>query len=244
MFDNFWGRTGKILSENWRFLGEGLKLTLIIAFCGFIIGLFIATLIAIATTQKKQKLWLKIINKILGIYIWIIRGTPIVVFLLLMYFVFLPQLQLPALSIAIIAFGLYGGAYMAEILRGAINGIEQGQFEAGRALGLSNWYVMWKIVLPQAYKNSVPSLGNILIMMVKDTSILSFITIIDITKATQLIISRTYDVIVPYILLAIIYLILVGIITMLIKFVEKVVFRHDIKPSKVSRRRLFWKKQK
>ena len=221
MFDNFWERLGKVLSENWWFLGEGLKLTLIIAFCGFVIALIIATLIAIITTYKKQTLWLKIINKILGIYIWISRGMPIVVFLLLMYFVFLPQLRLPPISIAIITFGLYGGAYMAEILRGAINSIEQGQFEAGCVLGVSNWYVMWEIVLPQAYQHAVPSLGNILIMMVKDTSILSFITIIDITKATQLIISRTYDVIVPYILLAVVYLILVGIINLFIKLVEK-----------------------
>lgn len=218
-------------------MGEGLKLTIIISFCGFAIGLIIATLIAISMTHPKPRLWLRIVNKILSIYIWIIRGTPIVVFLLLMYFVFFPHVDVSALSIAIIAFGLYGGAFMAEILRDAINSIERGQFEAGRALGLSNWYVMWKIVLPQAYKNATRSLGNILIMMVKDTSIVSFITLIDITKATQLIISRTYDVIVPYILLAIIYLIIVGILSLLIRAIEKWVFRYaERKAPKVKRR--------
>jgi len=226
MFDNFWTRIWRTLIDNFDFLWQALGQTLVIAFCGFTIGLIIATVVAVSLTHQKPNRAIRITNKVLDILIWIIRGTPIVVMLLLMYFVFLSQLRLDAIIIAIIAFSLYCGAYMTEILRGAINGIDKGQFEAGRALGLSNWYVMWKIVLPQAYKNATRSLGNIAIMTVKDTSIVSFITIIDITRATQLIILRTYDAIVPYILLALIYLIIVGILTLAIRLIEKVVFRH------------------
>jgi polar amino acid transport system permease protein len=226
MFDNFWGRFWKTLSENFHFLGEALYLTLIISFCGFIIGLVIATLFAISMTYQKPGWCLKILNKCIGVFIWLIRGIPIVVLLLLMYFVFLVELRLNATVIAVFVFSLYGGAYMTEILRGAINSIDKGQLEAGRALGLSNWFVMFKIVLPQAFKNAVQSLGNILIIMVKNTSVVSFITVIDLTKATQLLVISTYDVVVPYILLAIIYLVLVGLITLGIKFVEKVVFRY------------------
>ena len=221
MFNNFWSRLWKNLSENCGFLGEALGRTLIIAFCGFILGLILATGIALLKTYHKPKRWLRIINKIIDVFVWVLRGTPMVVLLLLMYFVFLPQLRLPAMFIAVIAFSLVGGAYMSEILRGAINSIDKGQHEAGRALGLSNRYIMRKIVLPQAYKNCVPSLGNILIMMVKDTSIVSFITIIDLTKAHQLLVTRSYDVIVPYLMLAAAYLIIVGILTLLIKFVER-----------------------
>ena len=221
MFNNFWERIWQTLFDNFDFLLNALGQTLIIAFWGFTIGLFIATIVAVSLTHQKPSRAIKLTNKVFDVLIWIIRGTPIVVMLLLMYFVILSQLRLDAIIIAIFAFSLYCGAYMTEILRGAINGIDKNQFEAGRALGLSNWYIMWKIVLPQAYKNATRSLGNISIMTVKDTSIVSFITIIDITRATQLIIMRTYDAIAPYILLALIYLAIVGILTLGIKGVEK-----------------------
>jgi len=218
MFNNFWARLWNTLSGNSHFLSDALWRTLIITFCGFALGLIIATFFAFLFRVK-------IVNKILSVFIWIIRGMPIAVFLLLMFFVFLAPFRLDAVFIASIVFGINSGVFMAEILRGEINSIDSGQFEAGRALGFSNWFIMRRIILPQAYKNAIPSLGNILILILKDTSIVGFITVVDITKATQLIISKTYDAIVPYILLAIIYIIIVGIITILLKFLEKKIFK-------------------
>jgi len=228
MFDNFWARLWKVLSENYTSLADGLKYTVIIAFCGFALGLFFATIISVITTPQSQnpKRAQKIINKIFAVYTWIFRGIPMVVLLLLLYFVFLPELRLDALIVAIIAFGLYGSAYLTEILRAGIHSIDKGQYEACRASGLGHWCTMRKVILPQAYKNSIPSIGNILIEMVKETAVVSFITVIDLTKTVQFIITRTYDAIVPYILLAVIYLIIVGLLTLLIKFIEKVVFRY------------------
>jgi len=221
MFDNFWSRLGQYFAKNSAFLAEGLKLTLIIGLSGFVIGLIIATIMVIPMTYPKPKLWLKIVNKILDIYIWITRGTPVVVILLLFFYVFLTPLQLPALFIGILVFSMLGSSYMAEILRGAVNSIDKGQYEAGRALGLSNWSIMWRIILPQAYINTIPSLGNVIIALVKDTSVVSFITIIDVTKATQFMVAKTYEAVVPYISLALIYLLITGIITLIIKLVEK-----------------------
>jgi len=228
MFDNFWQRLWRTLFDNFDFLLTALWQTLIIAFCGFALGLFIATMLSISLAHPKPNRAIKITNKILDIFIWIIRGTPIVVMLLLMYFVFLSHFRIDAIYIAIIAFSLYCGAYMTEILRGAINSIDKEQYEAGLSLGAGHWYIMWKIMLPQAYKTATRSLGNILIMTVKNTSVVGFITVIDITRATQLIILRTFDAIVPYILLALIYLVIVGILTLAIKFIEKRVFKYGI----------------
>jgi His/Glu/Gln/Arg/opine family amino acid ABC transporter permease subunit len=221
----------KTLSENGQFLGEALGRTVLIAFSGFAIGLVLAIVIAVSQTYPKPKFWLKIINKFFDVYIWLIRCVPVVVMLLAMYFVFLPDLRLPAMTIAIIVFSMYPGAFLAVILRDAINAIDKGQLEAGRALGLGYWYTMFRVVLPQAFKNSIQSIGNILILLIKDTAVLGFITVIDITRAIQLIVGRTFDLVTPYVILLIFYVVIVSAIIVAIRLVEKLVFRQRLTES-------------
>jgi His/Glu/Gln/Arg/opine family amino acid ABC transporter permease subunit len=226
MFEKFWQRLFNILKDEPLFLLKALGNTLIIAFCGFMLGLLIGALLAILRSGENPKKLTKFFQKLGGVYILIIRGTPIVVQLLLLYFVFLPSLKLPELLIAILAFGMNSGAYLSETIRGAIQSIDKGQKEAAGALGLSYGRSMTKIILPQAFKNVIPSLGNEIIALVKETAVVGFITVIDITRASQMIVARTYDVMAPYILLALIYLTVVYLLTLLIKTFEKKVFRH------------------
>ena len=156
-------------------------------------------------------------------YVAIFRGTPMVVQLLLIHFVILPSvgIHIPLLMEAILAFGLNSGAYVSEIMRGGILSVDIGQTEAGRALGLTYGKTMIKIVLPQAIKNVVPTLGNEFIALLKETSVVSFITIVDITKSFQNIANSTYEYIIPYVVLALVYLVLVLIVTAVIKLLER-----------------------
>jgi len=214
-----------VLTENIDALWSALQNTLIIAFAGFAMGLAIGTVLAVIKTNPSKGVVARVFKTLAWAYILVLRGTPIVVQLLIVFFAALGPLGVDALVVAVLVFGLNSGAHCAEILRGAILGIDKGQMEAGRALGLSNFTSMRKIVLPQAYKNAVPALGNEMIALLKATSIAGFITVVDITRGTQLIVARTFDVVTPYLLLALIYLVLVYILTLVIKFFEKVVFR-------------------
>ncbi|MCL2851116.1 MAG: amino acid ABC transporter permease [Firmicutes bacterium] len=200
--------------------------TLIITFAGFALGLVIGTILAIINANPSKGIFSRIAKGFAWTYILILRGTPIVVQMLILFFVFLGPQGVEALNVAILAFGLNSGARSAEILRGAIGSIDKGQLEAGRALGFSNFRTMQKVVLPQAYKNAIPALGNEIIALLLATSVVGFITVIDITRGMQLIVARTFDVLVPYMLLAFIYLVLVYILTLVLKFFEKVVFKH------------------
>ncbi|MCL2846556.1 MAG: amino acid ABC transporter permease [Firmicutes bacterium] len=225
MWENFWSRAWVTLVDNTEFLWNALQNTFIIAFAGFAIGLVLGTVIAVIKTNPNNGIVSKVAKSLAWVYILVLRGTPIVVQLLLLFFVFLGPAGIPALTVAVIVFGLNSGAHSAEILRGAIQGIDKGQFEAGRALGLSNVTTMRKVVLPQAYKNAVPALGNEMISLIKATSVVGFITVIDITRGMQLIVARTFDVIVPYMLLAFIYLTVVYLLTVAIKVIERRVFK-------------------
>ena len=164
------------------------------------------------------------LDKVCDVYIAIFRGTPIVVQLLLAYYVILPLLSIKGVSpllVGIIVFGMNSGAYVAEIMRGGINSVDKGQLEAGRALGISYSKTMVKIIIPQAIKNILPTLGNEFISLIKETSVVSFITIIDLYTAFNTIGSNTYSVVFPYIFMAIIYVILVVLISLLIKVIER-----------------------
>lgn len=208
----------------------GLKNTLLIAVIGLLIGIIIGTFLAIIKVAPKYKLISRILDKIASVYIAIFRGTPIVVQLLLAYYVLIPSLGIKgveALTVGIWVFGLNSAAYVAEIMRGGLNSVDSGQLEAGRAVGLSYKTTMIKIIVPQAIKNTLPSLGNEFITLIKETSVVSFITVMDLYTAFNIIGTNKYSVVVPYIVMALIYILLVLIITLIIKLIERMLKTSD-----------------
>lgn len=196
---------------------------IILAVSAIIIGIIIGSIIASVSVAPKYKKSIKIWDKINQLYVYLFRGTPFIVQLLVIYYVLIPLMKLPAnaLATAIAVMGLNSGAYASEIIRGGINSVDSGQLEAGRVVGMSYTTSMRKIVIPQAIKNIVPTLGNEFITLLKDTSVVSFITLVDITKVFQNIANSTYDAITSYLLLGLIYLILVLIATIIVKLIEK-----------------------
>jgi len=209
--------------EGYRNVLIGLKNTALIAVFGLLIGMFLGCLLATCKILPKDNKLIKFLSGVVDVYIAIFRGTPMVVQLLLIHFVIFPAfgLDIPAVFEAILAFGLNSAAYVSEIIRGGILSVDIGQTEAGRALGLNYGKTMIKIVLPQAIKNVVPTLGNEFIALLKETSVVSFIAVVDITKAFQNIANSTYEYMVPYITLALVYLVLVLAVTGIIKLVER-----------------------
>ena len=210
---------------------KGLGNTVMVAVLGLIIGIVIGTLIAIVKVAPKYKLIMRILDKICSVYVAIFRGTPMVVQLLITYYVLLPAFGakgVDALIVGVAVFGMNSGAYVSEIMRGGLNSIDHGQMEAGRALGLSYSTTMMKIVIPQAIKNILPMIGNEFISIIKETSILSFITVCDIyTALINYVAANKYEWIIPYIALALIYIVLVLGITLLIKLMEKALAKSD-----------------
>ena len=208
---------------------EGLENTLLIAIIGLIIGIVIGTLIAAVRVIPKKKTLPKVLNGICDVYVGFFRGTPIVVQLLLTHYVFLPLigLNLRALVVSIIVFGLNSGAYVSEIMRSGIQSVDPGQMEAGRALGLNFPTTMMKIVVPQAVKNILPTLGNEFIVLVKETSVVSFVGTADLYMAFQYIGTDNYEYMVPYLVMAIIYIVLVMAITFLVKILERRLGKSD-----------------
>ncbi len=207
----------------------GLKNTLVIAIVGLAIGIIIGTLIAIVKVLPKYKRLPKILDKICNFYVGLFRGTPVVVQLLVAYYVILPLLgiNLPALNVCVLVFGLNSGAYVSEIMRGGIMSVDPGQMEAGRALGLSYRVTMLKIVVPQAIKNILPTLGNEFIALIKETSVVSFVGAADLYVAFNYIGTNSYEFMVPYLVMALIYIILVIIIASLIKVMERRLRKSD-----------------
>lgn len=220
-----------ISNENFQqLIKTGLINTILIAVLGLLIGIAVGTLIAIVKVTPKYKWYIRVLNKICTVYVAIFRGTPMVVQLLLAYYVFIPTFGIKGvdpLTVGIIVFGLNSGAYVSEIMRGGINSIDKGQLEAGRALGLKYSTTMFRIVIPQAIKNILPTIGNEFITLIKETSVVSFITVVDLYTAFNTIGTNTYSVVVPYLVMAVIYIILVVIITILIKLLEKGLAKGD-----------------
>lgn len=221
--------------SGYKLVLEGLFNTLVIAIFGLLLGFLLGSLVAVIKTIPSQnKPGVKVFQVIADGYITIFRGTPMVVQLLILHFVFFPILNVNFKNIivgsmviqgvvieAIIAFALNSGAYISEIMRGGINSVDKGQLEAGRAVGLSYPKTMISIVVPQAFKNVLPTLGNEFIALIKETSVASFIAVTDLTKAFQNMANSTYEFVVPYIVLALCYLVLVILITLLVKLMEK-----------------------
>ena len=221
-----------IVDERWKWIFEGLLNTLIITAGALVIGIVIGILIAaVRSSYDKNYEALKmrggtgytvlsILNWLAKGYITIIRGIPMVVQLLLWYFVFLKFMR-ESIPVAIIAFGVNSGAYVAEIFRSGIMSIDQGQFEAGRSLGFNYFQTMRHVIIPQAFKVVLPTLCSEFIVLIKETSIAGYVGIMDLTKAGDLIRGRTFEAFMPLIAVAIVYLLLVMLLTCLVGKLER-----------------------
>ncbi len=208
---------------------EGLQNTIMIAVLGLLIGIVIGTVIAAVRVIPKYKVLPRILNNICGFYVGLFRGTPIVVQLLVFYYVMLPLMgiRISGLQVSILVFGLNSGAYISEIMRGGILSVDAGQMEAGRAVGLGYWTTMLRIVIPQAVKNILPTMGNEFIALIKETSVVSFVGAADLYVAFNYIGSNSYEFMVPYLVMAIIYIVLVLIISIGVKIMERSLRKSD-----------------
>lgn len=226
-FEAFW----RFFSDNggYSVVLQGLRNTLIIAILGLVIGIIIGTLIATVRVVPKTNKLLRFLDGLAKFYVSFFRGTPIVVQLLLFYYVLMPLLSinLKSVPVAVIVFGLNSGAYISEIMRAGILSVDPGQMEGGRSVGLSYGTTMMKIVIPQAVKNILPTLGNEFISLIKETSVVSFVGATDLYQAFQRIGSNTYDFMVPYLVMAVIYIIMVLVISTLIKIMERSLRKSD-----------------
>ena len=208
---------------------QGLQNTLIIAVLGLLIGSVIGTLIAAVRVMPKYKTLPKILNGICSVYVSFFRGTPMVVQLLVFYYVLFPLLgiNMTSVMVSVMVFGLNSGAYISEIMRGGILSVDPGQMEGGRAMGLSFSATMLKIVIPQAVKNILPTMGNEFITLNKETSIDSIVGASDLYKAFNLMGTNTYEFMIPYLAMAVVYIVLVLLISLLIKLMERRLRKSD-----------------
>ena len=219
-----------VAENRWKFITSGLKNTLVITFASLIIGVFLGILVAVIRSSydknanemrkgmKKFLLWF--FNILCKVYLTVIRGTPVVVQLMIMYYIIFASSR-NSLMIAILAFGINSGAYVAEIVRSGIMSIDQGQFEAGRSLGLDYKSTMWYIIIPQAFKNILPALANEFIVLLKETSVAGYVTIRDLTMGGNIIRAATYSPFMPLVAVAVIYLVLVMFFTKLVNILER-----------------------
>ena len=214
-------KTHFIKDGRYQYLLTGLKNTLIIALCAAIMGIVIGFLIAVVRSNHDKTGGMKVLNFICNIYLTVIRGTPTMVQLLIIYYVIFSSVQVNKIIVAILAFGINSGAYVAEIFRSGIMSIDNGQFEAARSLGLSYKKTMKLVILPQAFKNVLPALANEFIVLLKETSISGYIGLNDLTRGGDIIRSITYDPMLPLFGVAIIYLVLVVILSSLVKKLER-----------------------
>ena len=208
---------------------EGLQNTLLIAVCGLILGILIGTIIATVRVLPKYKVFPRVLNGICSFYVALFRGTPMVVQLLVFYYVLLPIIgwNINGVQVSMLVFGLNSGAYISAIMRSGIQSVDPGQMEAGRAVGLSFGASMTKIVIPQAVKNILPTLGNEFISLIKETSVVSFVGAADLYVAFNYIGTNNYEFMVPYLVMALIYIALVLVITLLIKILERSLKKSD-----------------
>lgn len=202
---------------------DGMKNTGLIAVFGLAIGSVIGTLIAVVKVIPPYKKPTRYAQTVCNIYVAFFRGTPLVVQLLVGYYILLPLLsmQLPPVTACIVIFGLNSGAYISEIMRGGIKSVDVGQLEAARALGLPFSTSMIKVVVPQAVKNILPTMGNEFIALIKETAIVGYVGAVDITKAFQEQGSNSYEYMIPYLVMALLYIVIVAVIASLVKLMER-----------------------
>ena len=218
-----------IKNARWQYLVNGLGVTLKVTLFAVIIGIVLGFLVAIIrSTHDKAgtmtpflKFVLNVLNFLCNVYLTVIRGTPVLVQLLIIYFVIFASVRIDKSFVAIIAFGVNSGAYVAEIVRGGIMSIDQGQFEAGRSLGFNFAQTMWYIIIPQTFKNVLPALGNEFIVLLKETSVAGYIALEDLTKGGDIIRSQTFSALLPLLAVAAIYLLMVVLLSNLLKLLER-----------------------
>ncbi len=209
-----------IVAERYKVLISGLEKTLVITLGALLLGVIIGTIVAVIKVFADGNKKLKILDAICNIYITIIRGTPVVVQLLIAFFIIFVSAK-DGTIVAIITFGVNSGAYVAETIRSGIMAVDSGQMEAGRALGFSKLRTMQYIILPQALKNILPAIGNEMIALLKETSVAGYVAVVDLTKAANQIKNTTYDQVNPILLTALVYLILVMGLTALLNLLER-----------------------
>ncbi len=233
-FSDLWTSFEKtfIYDDRWKFFLDGLLATLRIAFFAALLGILLGFLVAAvrSTYDMRQQsgkralrfgdVIIKILNVICNVYITVIRGTPAVIQVMIMYFIVFANSRNKELA-AVLSFGINSGAYVAEIVRSGIMSIDKGQFEASRSLGFNYTSTMYHIILPQAFKNILPALGNEFIVLVKETSVAAYVGIAELTYVGNLIRSRTYEAFFPLIAVALIYLVIVLLLTFLLKKLER-----------------------
>ena len=215
------------LEDNrYMWMVEGLGVTLKITLGALLIGVIIGTLIAVTKYYCEGNKKLRWVSALCDVYTTVIRGIPMTVLLLLFFFVLFVFAR-DGVPVAIAAFGVNSGAYMAELIRSGINAVDKGQMEAARSLGLSKGQAMVKIILPQAVKYILPAIGNELIALLKETSVAGYVAVVDVTKAATNIRNKTYDAVNPIILLALTYLVMVVILTRLLAVLERRLGKSD-----------------
>lgn len=202
-----------IKEDRWKYLVRGLGVTLEVALFAAIAGIILGALLAIIRTTADKTGRLRFLNWLAKLYITVIRGTPVVIQLLIINFVIFSSVFVDTVLVAIIAFGLNSAAYVAEVFRSGIMSIDEGQFEAGRSLGFNYGQTMWHIVMPQAFKNVLPALANEFITLLKETSVSGYIGLTDLTKAGDIIRSRTLAPFMPLLAVALVYLIMVVVLS-------------------------------
>lgn len=210
-----------IKDNRWKYITKGLKNTLIIAIFSAILGIILGFLVAFVRVTHDRTGKIKLLNRVCKLYLTVVRGTPMMIQLLIMYYVIFKSVNVDKVLVAVLAFAVNSGAYVAEILRSGIMSVDNGQFEAGRSLGLTYKVTMMSIILPQAVKNVLPALCNEFITLLKETSICGYIGLNDLTRGGDIIRSNTFDAFMPLILVAIIYLFFVQLLTMGVAVMER-----------------------
>lgn len=210
-----------IKDNRWKYITKGLKNTLIIAIFSAILGIILGFLVAFVRVTHDRTGKIKLLNRVCKLYLTVVRGTPMMIQLLIMYYVIFKSVNVDKVLVAVLAFAVNSGAYVAEILRSGIMSVDNGQFEAGRSLGLTYKVTMMSIILPQAVKNVLPALCNEFITLLKETSICGYIGLNDLTRGGDIIRSNTFDAFMPLILVAIIYLFFVQLLTMGVAAMER-----------------------
>lgn len=214
-----------IESGYYKMMLDGLVNTLHITAGALILGVIIGSLVAVIKYFSEDVPALKPLNIICNLYVTVIRGIPMVVLLLIFYFIILESAE--EIVIAIVAFGINSGAYMAELIRSGLNAVDKGQMEAGRSLGMSKLQAMQRIVFPQAIRYILPAIGNEMIALLKETSVAGYVAVKDLTRAGNLVRNNTYDAVNPLMVVALVYLVLVILLTNLLGIFERRLAKGD-----------------